>query len=76
LLNDEFLNNYLQDNPSLEKVMLQKHEERIKAHFGEDQKLIQIAWEKGLREAYKIKEGRVVCKSPQMKFIPSRKLAR
>jgi hypothetical protein len=57
-LNDEYLNNYLQDNPSLERVMLKKHEQRIKAHFGDDQKLIQIAWEQGLKEAYKAKEGK------------------
>ena len=58
MLNDEFLTNYLQDNPSLEKEALKKHEERIKAHFGDDLRLIQIAWEKGLKEAYKAKESK------------------
>jgi len=55
MLNDEFLINYLQDNPSLEREVMKKHEERLKAHFGNDHKLIQIAWEKGLAEAYKTK---------------------
>lgn len=57
-LNDDRLNNFLQDNPSLESEVMKKHEERIKAHFGTDQKLIHIAWEKGLREAYKAKQGK------------------
>jgi hypothetical protein len=57
-LNDELLNNYLQDHPSLEREVMKKHEERIKAHFGTDKKLIHIAWESGLREAYKAKQGK------------------
>lgn len=55
VLNDEFLANYLQDNPSVERQVMKKHEERIKAHFGEDKRLIQIAWQQGLTEAYKAK---------------------
>lgn len=57
-LSDEFLSLYLQDNPSLEKEVMKKHEDRIKAHFGNDQKLIHVAWEKGIEEAYKAKESK------------------
>ena len=58
MLSDSLLNNFLKDNPSLEKEIMKKHEERIKAHFGDDTRLIYIAWEKGLKEAYKAKEGK------------------
>ena len=54
-LPDKYLSNYLQDNPTLEKEVMKKHEERLKHHFGDDLKLIQIAWEKGIKEAYKAK---------------------
>lgn len=55
-LPDQYLANYLQDNPSLEKEVMKKHEERLKHHFGDDLRLIQIAWEQGLQAAYKAKE--------------------
>lgn len=57
-LSDKILENYLQDNPSLEKEVMKKHEERLKVHFGDDQKLIRIALERGIEEAYKSKEGK------------------
>ena len=52
-LDTEFLSNYLQDNPGLEEQIVEKHEQRLKHHFGNDTALIQLAWEKGLKEAYK-----------------------
>lgn len=55
-LNDEFLANYLQDNPSLEKEVMEKYEKRLEHHFGDNKELIAIAWEKGLWEAYKAKD--------------------
>lgn len=51
-LNDQYLSNYLQDNPGLEKVVMKKHEERLEHHFGKNKELLQIAWEKGIKEAY------------------------
>lgn len=58
MMNDSILVKYLQDNPGLEGEVLSKHGERIKAHFGDDLRLIQIAWNKGIKEAYKAKDGK------------------
>lgn len=55
-LSNEFLTNYLQDNPGLEKQVMEKHQKRLEHHFGDNKELIQIAWEQGLEKAYKLKE--------------------
>lgn len=55
LLNDLYFSNYLQDNPALEKEMMEKHEKRLAHHFGEDKCLIELAWKKGIKEAYQAK---------------------
>lgn len=55
-LNDSFLLNYLQDNPELMKTIIEKHEKRLEHHFGDNKKLVDIAWKKGMQEAYKAKD--------------------
>lgn len=51
-----FFQNYLQDNQGLSEQILNKHEDRINHHFGNDTELIAIAWTKGIKEAYKLKD--------------------
>jgi hypothetical protein len=55
ILNDLHLSNYLQDNPELKEKIIQKHEKRLEHHFGNDLYLINLAWKKGMKEAYKEK---------------------
>lgn len=58
MMDDFTLTKFLQDNPGMEQQALEKHGQRLKAHFGNDLRLIQIAWEKGLEAAYRAKEGK------------------
>jgi hypothetical protein len=58
MMDDSTLVKYLQDNPRLEEDAMNKHAARLKAHFGNDLRLIQIAWNKGIKEAYKAKDGK------------------
>lgn len=55
LLNDKFLQNYLNDNPGLLEQAMQKHQERVKYHFGDNAELIELAKNKGLKAAYEAK---------------------
>lgn len=52
-LNGNDFANFLQDNPQLRNEALKKHRERIEFHFAGDKRLIEIALEKGLKEAYR-----------------------
>lgn len=52
LLKAEVFNNYLEDHPELENQIMQKHEERIKFHFGENKELIDFAWKNGIDKTY------------------------
>ena len=56
-LDDSTLANYLQDNPAIKNEILKKHEERVLHHF-DDLDLINIALQKGIQEAYKVKRGK------------------
>lgn len=51
-LPDEFLSNYLKDNPDLKKSAEEVHKKRIAYHFGDNRELSAIAWEKGIVQAY------------------------
>jgi hypothetical protein len=51
-LPDEFLENYLKDNPGLKEKVIEKHDQRLSHHFGGDLELITFAWEHGLDKAY------------------------
>ena len=54
-LNDTDLLHYIDDNPSLEKEIINKHEKRLEWHFHKNKQLIDLAKERGLMEAYKAK---------------------
>ncbi len=55
VLNDEFLSNYISDNPGLKEKIIKKHEERLDHHFNGDHRLVSLALEHGLRKAYETK---------------------
>jgi formylmethanofuran dehydrogenase subunit D len=52
MLNEQYANNYLQDNPELEKAIIKKYEERLKHHFGANKELIELAKSEGIEVAY------------------------
>jgi hypothetical protein len=53
-MSDDVLKNYLEDNPSLKKHLLVKHEERAHNHFGGDQEMLSYALQNGIRKAYEL----------------------
>jgi hypothetical protein len=52
VLSDELLIRYMQDRPTLESEVLQKHEDRLRHHFGENKEIKDFARTHTIREAY------------------------
>src|SRR5581483_590951 len=57
-LDDKILKNYVEDHPVLAKSLVERQDKRFEHHFGEDIELINIAWTRGLGEAYKVLNNR------------------
>ena len=57
-LRGDDMRRYMQDNPSLEDAVAQKHLQRLEHHFGQDPSKIGYAWLEGIRGGYKAQNNK------------------
>lgn len=72
MLHGQDLHHYMQDNPSLEGILAERHLKRLEQHFGQDAEKIGFAWNQGIRNTYKaIKEKKDISNHWHVKKIRS-----